>query len=61
MTRLPLPHPFQPAWRSVSLPRLRAALEVIRSAPDEPGLLECMAVFGAALSLIVPAWIWGGW
>ena len=60
MTRLPLPHPFQPAWRSVSLPRLRAALEVIRSAPDEPGFLECMAVFGVALSLIVPAIIYGG-
>ena len=64
-TRLPHPHPFQPSWHNATPDRriVRYVLDmpaIFAASSDEPGFLECMAVFGAALSLIEPAVIWGG-
>ena len=58
-------HPFQPSWGNAMPDRriVRYVLDmpaIIAASADEPGFLECMAVFGAALSLMIPAIWYGG-
>lgn len=60
MTRAVESHPFQPAWGDAVREPWRI-LETLIASRDEPGFLECMAVFGLALSLMIPAIWFGGW